>query len=106
MSKDSYDNYIIKSNITRIQEFFEKDLIWQDIKYLGLDAIDDLHKDLESLNRTEAETNSIRGEIKRIRAFLSLETDLLESKLLQDESAALAANEREEEKENASASTD
>ena len=96
MSRDKYDNPRVRSSIASIEEFFERSAIWQDIKDFGFSAIEDLHIRIEKPTTSYEDTLIIRGEIMRVRDFLALESDLLETKKLQDESDALEAEEKKE----------
>lgn len=98
MSKDNYENYKIKSSEESINEFFKKSTIWKDIKGLALDGIEDLRTNLEDIKRTNDESLVIRGMILKTRNLVDLQTEMLQTKQVQDETAALEA--AQEEKEN------
>lgn len=96
MSKDSYNNHIIKSDYSRIEEFFDS-LIWRDLKGLIEADIEDNRDKLEDPLINEVGTAVLRGAIAQSRGFLELKDDMLEVKEVQAEVAASEAAEKEKE---------
>lgn len=94
MSKDKYNNYIIRSTQNVIEEFFGS-IMWKDIAGLIEADIEDNRDQLENPLLNEVATTLLRGAILQSKGLLELPNDMLQVKEVQDEAALEAAEEEQ-----------